>query len=282
MRRLLSCIVLAALLLAGCTGPLDTKLDASSQDAYTRSINAIKAKLAPEETKKFEEALRVVAFSTIPTEGGLIGMIAAMKDPEKAIANMLSTVNGKTPREIIALANAKVAERAKEELKSVIAEIATLEKNKAEAGKAQAVLALITVTSPRYYWGGSEYYRTPRIELTVTNNTGMALSRLYFHGIVSTPGRTIPWIEESFNYTVPGGIEHGETTRLLLAPNRYSKWGAGETQGRTDLVFTVTAVNADNAEKKPIAAEFDKDDAERLTKLHTLKAELDQKIKTAL
>jgi len=223
----------------------------------------------------------VIAFSTIPTEGGLIGMMAAMKDPEKAIGHMLMAVNGKSPREIIALANAKVAERAKEELKSVTAEIATLEKNKVEAGKAQALLGQIVVTKTRYYWGGSRYYPEPLLDLTVTNNTGMALSRLYFHGIVSTPGRSIPWIEESFNYTVPGGIEPGETKRLQLAPNRFSKWGARETQGRTDLVFTVTAVNADNAEKKQIAAEFDKSDAERLAKLHTLRAKLDQKIRSA-
>ena len=43
----------------------------------------------------------------------------------------------------------------------------------------------------------------------------------------------------------------------------------------------MTAVNADNAEKKQIAVEFGKSDAERLTKLHTLKAELDQKIRNA-
>ena len=38
-----------ALILAGCTQPLDTRIDGSSQGAYEKRLKAIKAKLTPEE-----------------------------------------------------------------------------------------------------------------------------------------------------------------------------------------------------------------------------------------
>jgi hypothetical protein len=43
-------IAFFALILAGCTQPLDTRIDGSSQGAYEKSLKAIKAKLTPEET----------------------------------------------------------------------------------------------------------------------------------------------------------------------------------------------------------------------------------------
>ena len=268
-----------ALLLVGCTQPLDTRIDGSSMAAYEQSLKAIKAKLSPDETTKFDEALKVVVLSEmVPTEGGLLGIMAAMKDPEKVQAKMLATVNGKTPRELIAQADAKIKERAKEELKSVVSEIAALEMRKAVAYKPKELLSKFTVADPRFYWGGSPYYPEPVLDFKVTNNAGIALSRVYYHGVVSTPGRTIPWIDEDFNNELAGGLENGETKHLRLAPNRFTKWGAADTQGRKDLVFTVTVVNADGPDKAKLAEEFGKSDEERLKKLLVMKLEIDQRL----
>src|ERR1017187_4395735 len=134
-------LAIFALILAGCTQPLDTKIDGSSQAAYEKSLTAIKAKLTPEETAKFEEALKVVVFSELmPKEGGIFAMMAALKDTDMLQAKLLQTVNGKTPRELIDMAAGKIKERAKEELKSVISEITELEKRKAGAEKAKELL----------------------------------------------------------------------------------------------------------------------------------------------
>ncbi len=278
MRSALVILAAVSSLLIGCTQPLDIRIDGSSQEAYKKSLAAIKAKLSPEETKKLEEAMQIVVFSAmVPAEGGLFAMMAAMNDPEKTIATMLATVNGKTPRELIAQADAKIKERTKEELKSVVSEIAELEKRKADAGKAKVFLSGIVVADPKFYWSGG-YYPEPVIDLKVTNNSGIALSRLFFHGVVSTPGRTIPWIAEDFNYEISGGLEHGETKHLRLAPNRFAKWGNDETQGRKDLVFTVTVVNASDAGKKKLAGEFGKGDEERLSKLLVMKVDLGRRL----
>lgn len=271
-------LMLAALVLAACSGPLDTRIDGSSQEAYEKSLKAIKAKLSPEETTKLDEALQVVVFSEVmPKEGGLIGMMAALKDTDKLQSKMLETVSGKTPRELIAQADVKIKERAKAELQSVVSEITELERRKAGAEKSKGLLSKITVADPKFYWSGG-YYPEPVLDFKVTNNTGIPLSRLHFHGVVSTPGRTIPWVSEDFNNTVSGGVEPGETKHLRLAPNRYSKWGTADTGGRKDLVFTVTVVNAEDANKKMLADEFGEEATARLQKLLVMKVELEQKM----
>lgn len=278
--RTRAAIAFFALVLAGCTQPLDTRIDGTSQAAYEKSLTAIKAKLTPEETAKLEEALQVVVFSEIvPKEGGLFAMMAAFKDTDKLQAKMLQTVNGKTPRELIDMAAGKIKERAKEELKSVASEIAELEKRKAGAEKAKELLAKIIVTDAKFYWAG-DYLPHPVIDFNAVNRTGVPLGRLYFHGVVSTPGRTIPWIQEDFNYEVPGGLENDESKRVRLGPNPYSDWGKRETQGRNDLVMTITVVNAEGAGKTKLADEFNKEAEARLSKLRVMKVELEQKLAT--
>ena len=259
---------------SGCTKPLDRKIDASSERSYKESLSAIEAKLTPDEKAKFEKSLQVVAFSSaVPKEDGVLGLMAAVKDPGAIEAKALGAVNGKTPREVIAQANTILKDRAKAELTSINQEIADLQKRKAGADKAKALLSTITVAEPRYYWTSSTFPE-PVLDFKVTNGSGVALSRIFFHGIVSTPGRTIPWIEDDFNYEIPGGLEKGETRHLRLAPNQFSKWGTQETQGRKDLVSAVSVVNAAGPDGKMLAPVFGKNDHERLTELLKKQADL--------
>jgi PBP1b-binding outer membrane lipoprotein LpoB len=276
--RITTAIAVFALILAGCTQPLDTRIDSTSQAAYEKSLTAIKAKLTPDETAKLDEALQVVVFSEIvPKDANLFSMMAAFQDTDKLKAKMLQTVNGKTPRELIDIAAGKIKERAKEELKSVTSEIADLEKRKAGAEKAKELLSKIVVTDARFYWS-SGFLPHPIIDFKVTNSTGVPLGRLYFHGVVSTPGRTIPWIDHDFNYEIPGGLENAESKHLDLEPNQFSDWGKSETQGRNDLVMTITVVNAEGADKVKLADEFNKEADARLSKLRVMKVELGQKL----
>ena len=270
-------VFIGFLALSGCSGPMDTRIDASTPEAYQKSLQAIRAKLQPDELKKFEDALTVVAFNDlIPKDSGLLGMLAAASNPEKLQGQMLAVVNGKTPREIIASAANIRKSRAESELKSVNDEIATLEKQKAEAAKSGALLDKIAIVDAKYYWSKNAFMPQPVIDFKVTNNTGVALSRIYYHGVVSTPGRSVPWVDEDFNNEMAGGLEPGESKRLQLSPNMFSHWGPRETQDRNDLVLAVKAVNAEGVDKKKLVASFDKADAERLAKLGDMKKELEK------
>jgi hypothetical protein len=48
------------------------------------------------------------------------------------------------------------------------------------------------------------------ILLTIANETGHSISRAYFSALSQSPGREIPWITDTFNYTIPGGLAPGE------------------------------------------------------------------------
>ena len=269
--------LVALIVLAGCSGPMDTRIDASTPETYQKGLQAIKSKLPPDELKKFEDALTIVAFNDIiPKDGGLLGMLAAAGNPEKLQGQMLADVNGKTPREIIATAASIRKGRAESELKSVNDEIATLEKQKADAAKSGTLLDKIAISDAKYYWSKNAYLPQPVIDFKVTNNTGVSLSRIYYHGVVSTPGRSVPWVDEGFNNEMPGGLEPGESKRLQLSPNMFSNWGPRETKDRNDLVLVVTAVNVESIDKKKLVAAFDKADADRLAKLNDMKKEFEK------
>jgi len=135
---------------------------------------------------------------------------------------MLAVINGKTPREIIASAATIRKGRAESELKSVADEIATLETRKAEVAKFGALLDKIAIADAKYYWSNNAFMPQPVIHFRVTNNTDVPLSRIYYHGVVSTPGRSVPWVDEDFNNEMARGLEPGESKRLQLSPNMFS------------------------------------------------------------
>jgi hypothetical protein len=59
------------------------------------------------------------------------------------------------------------------------------------------------------------------IVLTVQNNTSHSVSRAYFRGKAISDGRQVPWLEEDFNYSVPGGLEPRERATWRLTPNMF-------------------------------------------------------------
>ena len=88
----------ALFLLVGSSGPLDTRIDASTPEAYQRSLQAIRAKLQPDELKKFEDALIVVAFNEIiPKDSGLLGILAAAGNPENCKDKCLQWLTARRP-----------------------------------------------------------------------------------------------------------------------------------------------------------------------------------------
>jgi DUF2939 family protein len=154
--------------------------------------------------------------------------------------------------------------------------ISELEKKRSEH---QEFSSKFEIHDPKFYWNLGDYRDEPVIDFTIVNNTGVPVSRLFFHGKVITEGRAIPWIDDTFNYSVSGGLENSEKKHLQLAPNRFGKWGNSETKNRKDLMLEVKVVNADGADEKELIDDFDKYDSEKLEELSnevtSLQSELD-------
>lgn len=249
-----------AVLVAGCGEP---KIDGASEGALKESIQAIANKLPEDQRETFKDAVKTVAFDGLDLRD-------MMRDggSEKYLANVRERIHGKTAAEVMAMADKIRAEREAAERQQALSEIAELEARKAAAEAAAAQLQAFVVERSRFYkrpqrYGGDE----PIIELTVRNGTEHAISRAYFVGTIASPGRSVPWLVERFNYKIPGGLEPGETASWSLAPNMFSDWG--NVSAPEDALFTVRVERLDGADGKALfgGATWTERDEERLSQL---------------
>jgi uncharacterized protein DUF6694 len=106
-------LVAAAFFSSAYSGAIATKIDASSQEAYERSVQTIESTLAPDDIERFEQALRMVTTSAIvPSNGGIFRALAAMENFPQLQRRALASVDGKTYSEIIELASQRERKRA--------------------------------------------------------------------------------------------------------------------------------------------------------------------------
>lgn len=76
----------------------------------------------------------------------------------------------------------------------------------------------------------------------------------------------MPWLKDTFNYSIPGGLEPGEEAKWSLAPNMFSDWGRVEM--RADMVLTVRVLRLDGADEEVLFdGQVDEYDEERLKAL---------------
>jgi hypothetical protein len=213
-------------LLAACTGLTacgQKRIDASNQDKMTKSVEEVRASLPADQRTRFDEALRVLVTKDFDIRDMFSGNTTTLE------AKMREAVNGKSGQEVIAVGEAILTKRRAKERQQAESEIADLKRKQHEAERAKTELKKFRVTRSRFYkqkqeFGGSE----PIIELAITNDTPIPVSRVYFMGTLASPGRAVPWLKESFNYQIPGGMEPAESKELKLAPNIFGEWGRAD------------------------------------------------------
>lgn len=263
MRRwLIGSLVVLVTALAACSAPT---IDGSSDQAARESAQRVRESLPEGQRDDFDNALMAVTMHSAFGDKSLLEIAAS--NPEQAKANALARLDGKTAEEVIKMADAIRADRLEAERRQALAEIVELEEKQRAAEAAAAGLAKFEVTRSRYYKYRDRYIGAkPVLELTVVNNTGHAISRAYFQGVVSSPGRSVPWIDDRFNYEIPGGLEPGETAEWSLAPNMFSDWGRDTPD---DTVLTVKVLRLDDAQGKPLfdVTAFSEEMQSRLVKL---------------
>lgn len=260
MRR--AVLIGVALIIAGCGEP---RLDGSSESAMKASAAKITNSLDGTKKQRFQEAVQLVALSQVDMQA----VLAGKQNLEGAYGGMIASLDGKTADEVIAQADQIKAEREAREKAQALKEIAELEAEQANAESAKTELAKFEVLKSRFYLEEQEYtYRKkPLIELAVKNGTAKPVSRAYFKGTIATPGRAVPWLVEEFNYSIPGGLESGESANWTLAPNMFGEWAKVDVP--SDAVFTVEVIKLDGADSKSMydASGLSESKKERLEKL---------------
>jgi hypothetical protein len=112
--------------------------------------------------------------------------------------------------------------------------------------------------------GYSGMFTQSIVDLAVKNGTSSAVSRAFFKGTISSPGRAVPWLKRDFNYEIPGGLEPGEAANWKLEPNG----GGWDVEVPKDAVLTVTVERLNGPEGKTLYdAAWSDEDQQRLEAL---------------
>ena len=112
MRRAL--LLIAVAFLAGCSKP---RIDASSEEAFAKSVEKVSASLPEAQRAKFGEAVAVLTVGDAirnmgaAFSGAMAAALSGQKpSPPPSALEMMKPLNGKTADEIIALADQRKAE----------------------------------------------------------------------------------------------------------------------------------------------------------------------------
>ena len=264
MRRF-GIVLLSSLVLSACGEPT---ADTRSADAFETSLDRMRADLAPEDLDRFNDAVSTVLLSSF-SDGdeesngfaALARMAALADDPDQFLERAAPYLDGKTALQIMQEADRRTLVRLERQLAALmdtreanLAELAEIMAQQAEEAAldeaeaariaaAREVVAQISIDRARYYWEERGYMNQALIGLRITNQTEHAVRTVYIHGLLETPGRSVPWVDGSFNYEFPGGLEPGEQQTLTLRPNQFGEWGNRDLQARDDLVLTLRATD---------------------------------------
>lgn len=235
MRTTTKLLTSSFLLLALTACGSEPTLDSTSDAALESSIQEVKSSLPAEERSEFEEALTIVMQEGM----NLLEIVEENKDFDPVRSRR--RLDGLTVSEVYALADSIEAVRQAEldarEREEMLADIRRLEAKKKRAEEEPLSFDDFVIEEARFYMNEDRWHERPLIELTVTNNLDVAVSRGIFNGILKSPGRSVPWIEDKFRYSIPGGIEPGETTTWKIEPMRPTEWWYTDTP--SDAVLTV-------------------------------------------
>ena len=102
-------LLVPVMLLTGCFEP---KVDGSSKETFEASIKEVKAKLNAEETKKFDNAMQVIAMSNVQGIGDVFMMV---KDPDNFNNFLMTKIDGMTAKQVIEEADAIIKAKGKED-----------------------------------------------------------------------------------------------------------------------------------------------------------------------
>jgi hypothetical protein len=261
MRKFLAVFVLV--LLAGCSQPT---VDTSSDKKMKESITEVRESLPENRRAEFDRALLTLSTSQID----FAEVLATGKTPDKETIgkDLKKSLENKTAEEIIAAADRIVAAQKAKERERALREIEELIKERDATTAAAAELAKFEVLRSRFY-KERDYFGSlePRILLRVLNGTKHPISRAYFKGKITSPGRSVPWLEEEFNYPISGGLEPGEEAEWVLAPNQFSEWGRVNAPPDAGLIVIVTRLDGPNGEAILSTQEFTEEDQARLAAL---------------
>lgn len=205
------------------------------------------------------------ALTTSMTKAIEVGVTAKWEEnrARAVVQNARELVDGRTAKEILAIADS--------ERKQAIAAALTIYRDQLAKAKSalndlqieaeanlrtqteqKTLLDNIEITKPRFSYETSGYMEKPTIAFAIANKGRVPIKRIFIRGKVQTLGRAIPWVEDDFNYSFPGGLEPGEKKELSLAPNMFGEWGKVPKEAAKGAVLSLNLIAVEDASGKRI------------------------------
>ena len=191
----------AALLTAILCSPAcadELKIDGTSKETFAKSVGAMAATLSPADKEVFQKGLMNLMVTKYPPAEGAEGLQMLAFMPQ-AIEVAHVTLNGYTRNQIL--------EHGRKLGAASAAKVKTVD-NRAQVE--DCLRKALPVTGAAVVKG--DFGRS--VTMSVTNNLKWAVSFLHIHYVVSTPGRSVAWVDKTFGGSISGGIEPGETREV--------------------------------------------------------------------
>ncbi|WP_235042222.1 DUF6694 family lipoprotein [Vreelandella profundi] len=229
------------------------------------SVENVRESLPVYKRNDFDKALIIIATATF----GGIDILNPQRMNAAEIAELANAqMHGLTGDEVIQRADEILRERRSREREQAIRTLSRLQEKQAKAASYKEQLARFSIDEARFYISESPYGAPePVIDLKMTNGTAQALSQLSLRGVVMSPGRETPWVDETFYYIIAGGIEAGETQSLSLAPNRFGPWGNVQIPDSATLTISVEGARGQDDQTLWDSSDLTASEAERLARL---------------
>lgn len=261
-RLRLAAISLSLIMIAGCSDP---KIDTSSMPASVVSVEKVRDSLPSYKRDEFDRGLIIIATATFD---GIDILNPQRMNAAEIAESANAQMHGLTGDQVIHRADQILRERRSREREQAIRTLTRLEEKQANAARDKQQLDRFTIDQARFYIGVSPYGAPePVIDLEVTNGTDQPISELLLRGVVTSAGRSVPWVDESFYYVVPGGIEPDETMKWSLAPNRFGPWGDAQIPSSAELMVTLEGLRGVDDKALWNAPELSESEAVRLERL---------------
>lgn len=254
MRKIL--VLLGALpVVTACQPTVDT----SNAQAYSASIQKMTANMSPQQKTDFQQALAALAFDSADPSNGML----TSADPTSPVyLGASEKIKGKTAGEIL-----KAGDEAQlNALNAALAEdSAAIQRANAERQKNAAIFDNIHVDNARYHVDSDMIGMNHAIvSFDLSNASKVPIRAIYLHGILSSQGRSVPWVSSDINYDIQGGLEPGEHKHLDLEPNMFGDWAAKDNFAhRPDLHLSLTVTNIEGPDGTKLVQEDSDLDAKK-------------------
>lgn len=246
------------LMLAACAAPV---LDADNEQAWARSVQAVRGDLAESQRSEFNDALS--AFEPAPASGTTVGTRPPGSTP-------IIELDGLDAAQVIARAKERRSGQEAQQREQALAEIAALEARLAgvlegQAGRVEGV----QIRETRFSKEPSAKPDTlePFLWLTLQNDSNLTIAKVTAVGTLSSPGRDQPWLEQEFDFDLFGGVPPGGRRETILRPGAYSKWGQVQVADDAQLQLRIVAVHTAEGRRYLPPSAFTEADARRLREL---------------